>query len=91
MNLDVNFVNNYNYTHGHYDRARDQFERIAEKYPDHAFAHYFLAKTMERQKSKDSNTINFHYDQFQVIMQKDEKWREYAQYFNIKTEPTVKL
>lgn len=41
MNLEANFVRNYNMRTGNYRRAFLYFSEIAKKYPGHAFAHYF--------------------------------------------------
>ena len=47
MNLMVNFVKNWNMSQGHYEKAVSYFKNITDKYPDHAFAHYFLSKAYE--------------------------------------------
>ncbi|NTV89620.1 MAG: B12-binding domain-containing radical SAM protein, partial [Clostridiales bacterium] len=43
MNLDINFVNNFNTRNHRYEKAIIYFDNIAKRYPHHAFAHYALA------------------------------------------------
>lgn len=47
INLNVNFVNNYNLKTGNFETAVKYFSNVTSKYPDHAFGHYFLAKAFE--------------------------------------------
>jgi uncharacterized radical SAM superfamily protein len=47
FNLSVNFVHNYNMKIENYQTAVDYFANVANKYPNHAFGHYFLAKALE--------------------------------------------
>ncbi len=47
MNLSVNFVNNFNLRTGRYDTAIYYFQNVVDKYPDHAFGHYYLAQAYE--------------------------------------------
>lgn len=83
MNLDVNFVNNHNYRNGNYDKAIAYFSKIATRYHDHAFAHYFLAKSLEGIKNNDINRIKELYTKFDNIINSDIKWKEYAEHFNL--------
>ena len=48
INLDVNFVNNRRMRIGEYRVAARCFEDVIERYREHAFAHYFLAKAYEK-------------------------------------------
>lgn len=83
MNLDMNFVNNYNYVNGFYEKAAAYFKGVVDKYPAHAFANYFLAKTMEKITDSNNDTINKYYDKYVKIIEVDSKWREYAKHFNL--------
>lgn len=44
MNLEVNFVRNYNLSAGNFSTAVHYFENVVNKYPDHAFGHHALAR-----------------------------------------------
>lgn len=83
LNLDVNFVNNYNLSKGLYKRAAAYFASVAKRYPQHAFAHYFLVKALECIPDRDQASIKKHYQRFIDIISTDKDWAEYANYFNI--------
>ena len=83
LNLDVNFVNNYNLSHGLFKKAANYFSGITKRYPQHAFAHYFLAKAMEGIPDSDQNSIQEHYKRFKDIISSDKDWRDNANHFNI--------
>jgi len=83
MNLDVNFVNNYNYANGFYKKAATYFKGVADKYPTHAFAHYYLAKTMEKNADSNIDKINNHLKKYEEIIESNIEWQEYAKHFNI--------
>lgn len=81
MNLDVNFINNFNVASGFFDRALSYFVHIAEKYPKHAFAHYVLANIY---KEKNENDLaKTHHDTFIDIINKDMEWKSYADKFDL--------
>lgn len=81
LNLDVNFVKNPNYKNGKFELAFSYFNKIALKYPEHAFAHYYSAKCLEKMnRDEESNIIN-----------SDKKWYEYSQYFEIESPPTPQI
>jgi len=82
MNLLVNFVNNWNMSQGHYEKAASYFKNVAEKYPDHAFAHYFLSKAYEHM-GYDKELIRMHVDAFRYSVENDEKWKGYAKHFGL--------
>lgn len=82
MNLEANFINNYNMRTGNYDKAALYFENIVNKYPDHAFGHYALAQAYKK-KLEDKELINYHIIQFEALINKNEEWLEYAKYFMI--------
>lgn len=81
LNLDVNFVNNYNYANGNYSVALDYFAKLAEKYPTHAFAHYYSSLCYE--KLNNSEKAKVHRCEFEKIIDSDEKWKQHAIYFGI--------
>lgn len=76
LNLDVNFVNNYNYHSGNYKVALGYFSRIAKKYPEHAFAHYYSAKCYK--KLGDNKQAQCHMDEYEKIIERDNFWKQYA-------------
>ena len=82
MNLLINFVNNYNMTHGQFERAAQYFKKVAEKYPEHAFAHYYLAKAYEGMNS-ENELIKKHLSAYNACINNDENWRKYADDFHI--------
>jgi anaerobic magnesium-protoporphyrin IX monomethyl ester cyclase len=82
MNLDVNFVNNYRMKHGDYEIAAKAFREVLKITPDHAFAHYYLAKALER-TAHDSTEINVEMEHFRTIIAGNEEWKGYARFFNI--------
>lgn len=81
INLDVNFINNYDYTHGHYDLAMNGFRDVTGRVPDHAFAYYCMARCY--QKKGNLPAAIDHMQKFIEITEQDKKWKEYADYFNI--------
>jgi len=80
MNLEANFIRNYNLKAGNFQRASVYFKNIVEKYPGHAFAHLFLAKAYEGlMMGKD--LIDYQYHRFQEIIKTDATWNRYANHF----------
>ncbi len=82
MNLDVNFVNNYNMKQGNYKKALQFFENVTKKYPDHAFAHYYLSK-VQKHLNIDTTIIWKNYNKFVEITERDNMWKEYANQFGL--------
>jgi anaerobic magnesium-protoporphyrin IX monomethyl ester cyclase len=83
LNLDVNFVNNYNLSKGLYKKAAQYLSNVAKRYPQHAFAHYFLAKAMEGIPDSNPNSITEHYRNFNDILSSNNEWMNYAIHFNL--------
>jgi tetratricopeptide (TPR) repeat protein len=83
MNLDVNFVNNHNFAQGYYDKAFLYFNRILNKFPDHAFAYYFAAECLKKIENGDKTLVKNYFEKYDIILEKDEIWRKYAEHFNI--------
>jgi len=92
MNLDVNFVNNYRMRIGDYPIARACFEDVATRHENHAFAHYYLAKSLEA-LNEDKEKINETMFRVKKIISEDRVWQEYFDYFDvdIKAEINSKL
>lgn len=82
MNLDTNFVNNYNLRIGNYEIAAQYFNTVAIKYPQQAFAHYFLAKAYEL-GNFNRELISVHREIFNKIINQDVEWKEYSRIFGI--------
>jgi radical SAM superfamily enzyme YgiQ (UPF0313 family) len=83
LNLDVNFVNNYNLSIGMYKKAAGYFDGIAKRYPNHAFAHYFLAKALQYIPDSDQISVQNHYQRYKDIISTDMLWKDYAESFQI--------
>lgn len=69
LNLDVNFVNNYRMRIGDYETALQAFQDVILRYPDHAFAYYYMAKCASKL--------------FRKKMKEHPEWNEYAEYFGV--------
>ncbi|MCP3178425.1 B12-binding domain-containing radical SAM protein [Desulfuromonas sp. KJ2020] len=83
MNLEVNFVQNNNLRTGRYAKAAIRLKNVVDKYPDQAFAHYYLARAYEHLPHVDPKLIQFHRERFYCIIAEDKKWMEYALRFNL--------
>jgi len=82
MNLDVNFVNNRRMRMGEYQVAARCFEDVIERYREHAFAHYFLAKAYEKIGSHDGK-VEENMARYKAIVANNEAWRSHADYFGL--------
>jgi anaerobic magnesium-protoporphyrin IX monomethyl ester cyclase len=69
MNLDVNFINNYNMRNGNYKLAMRVFQDVIERYPDHAIAYYCMMKCAESLYSEQ--------------LQKNPKWSYYLEQLGV--------
>jgi radical SAM superfamily enzyme YgiQ (UPF0313 family) len=85
MNLMVNFVNNHNVKLGNYATAIKYFTNVCDKYPDHAFAHYFVARTY-RLAGTDPVKAAQHYALFEEIISRDSWWAEQTQRYHLETD-----
>lgn len=79
MNLDINFVHNPYMRMGRYDLAAKRFLAILRSVPDHALAHYYLAKCYE----KIGGDAKKEYYIFSDIISKNSFWKKYAEYFQL--------
>jgi anaerobic magnesium-protoporphyrin IX monomethyl ester cyclase len=84
MNLEANFVHNYNLIAGNFHKASLYFKQIVERYPSHAFAHLYLVKAYEGMGEKD-DIIENHKTLFQTIINTNSTWERYATYFGLVT------
>lgn len=82
MNLDLNFINNYDLRHGNYETALIGFNDVIKRVPDHAFAYYCSALCYEKMGNVDKQ--KYCMQMFRDIIDKDEKWRNYCKHFKVK-------
>lgn len=81
MNLDVNFVNNRGMAVGEYKTMAKYFLHLTSVYPDHAFAHYYLAKALS--KLGEFDQANNHHEIFRKIIHENAEWNGYASIFGL--------
>ena len=82
MNLQCNFLNNYHMSQREYRIAANAFRKVVYMYPNHAFAHWFLAKCLEMM-GNNAKEIGEHRDKFKEIVATDKNWAEYAKEFKL--------
>ena len=82
MNLELNFVNNNRFSKGDYKTAILYFEHVANKYPDHALANYYLAKCYEHIPS-GQDKVKLYLDKFKQIIEVSNEQRGYASHFKL--------
>lgn len=82
MNLDVNFVNNFNYSQGYYYKTIEYLKPIAQRYPSHAFAHYYLSKAYIM-SGEYTNKSEEHLNRFYKIINESDIWSKYAKHFKL--------
>ncbi len=88
MNLDVNFVNNRSIRIGQPDVAARCFEDVIERYKQHAFAHYFLAKAYIMMGGHEAK-VRENMDAYRAIVANSDTWKEHAAYFGLDDMPQV--
>jgi len=86
MNLDVNFVNNRRMRMGDYKVAARCFEDVIERYRDHAFAHYFLARAYQKIGGNEMK-VNENFESYKSIIAKNGVWRSHADHFGLIERP----
>ena len=79
MNLDINFVHNPYMRMGEYELAADRFKAILRSIPDHAFAHYYLAKCYE----KIGGDYKKEFAEYEKIVSENDFWIKYAEHFGL--------
>lgn len=76
MNLQVNFVHNYNMRSGNYETAIKYFHNVVTKYPEHAFGQYYLSEAYtqigDREGARQARA------QFDLLVDKNTWWCEHA-------------
>lgn len=82
LNLSANFVNNFNMSQGEYEKAAISFKNVARKYPEHAFAHYFLSKAYDCM-NYDTELVRKHMIAFTHSVENNDMWKKYADYFKL--------
>ena len=82
MNLEANFIKNFNLKAGNFEKASMFFKKITERYPDHAFAHFYLAKSYEGM-GENNEAILFHMNRFSEIVKSEARWEHYASIFKL--------
>ena len=82
LNLAINFVNNYNMAQGEYEKAAVYFTNVTIRYPEHAFAHYFLSKAYEHMNF-DAELVENHISIYTRLVEKNENWKKYKSIFNL--------
>jgi hypothetical protein len=84
MNLDVNFVNNRRMRINDYKTAIASFEEVISRHEEQPFAHYYLAKSIEK-SSGNNETILKHMNRYKEIISKDNEWAITCKKFGLKT------
>lgn len=82
MNLELNFVNNFRLKIKDFEMAKRRFGDLVNKFPNHAFAHYYLAQALKGLNDEPS-IIKRHKDRFMQIVKSEPAWKEYAEYFKL--------
>jgi radical SAM superfamily enzyme YgiQ (UPF0313 family) len=86
LNLEVNFVHNFNLQAGNLDTALQYFQNVVDKYPDHALGHHAIARALE--KRGDSEGAARARARYEQIIEEDAWWRDHARHFGLTGEGT---
>lgn len=84
MQLRVNFVENHNMKTGRYDVPMDYLNNVVNKYPGHAFGHYFLSQC--HRATGDEALADEHLARFLDICGRDDWWRDMAEKYEVPFE-----
>jgi radical SAM superfamily enzyme YgiQ (UPF0313 family) len=85
INLTVNFVHNNNIKLGNFETAIKYFSNVCEKYPDHAFAHYFISLAYSL-AGVDLIKAKEHKSRFHSIVASDPWWAKQVVKYNLEYE-----
>jgi len=85
INLTVNFVYNNNIKLGNFETAIKYFSNVCEKYPDHAFAHYFISLAYSL-AGVDLIKAKEHKSRFHSIVASDPWWAKQVVKYNLEYE-----
>ena len=64
------------------------FEDVIERYKQHAFAHYFLAKAYTMMGGHEAR-VQANMDAYRAIVANSDTWKEHAAYFGLDDMPHV--
>ena len=81
INLDVNFVKNYDMKNGHPTIALNGFKDVINRVPDHAFAHYFSSLCYNQLELKENEQVSM--GKYSEIVSLSDEWKEYAIHFDL--------
>jgi len=81
LNLEANFVENYDLCNGHPNKALLGLEDVLSRVPNHAFAAYYISECY-RQMGDGKNAETYLVKYFDIV-RSHEKWREYANHFGL--------
>lgn len=82
MNLDVNFVHNRRMQDGQYEVAAKAFKQVLDRYSEHAFAYFYLAKAIGLSKGKTDEAL-FARERYLEIIRSSERWQKYNDHFSL--------
>jgi radical SAM superfamily enzyme YgiQ (UPF0313 family) len=86
MNLDLNFVNNYNLRNGNLTTAHQAFREVVSRHPGQPFAQYFLAKCIEAMGSGKAQADK-HFENYRNILASSKTWHDAAKSFGLDLAP----
>jgi radical SAM superfamily enzyme YgiQ (UPF0313 family) len=79
MNLEFNFLENYNMRKHNYEKALLNFNDVLSKYPGHAIAHYCVAVCYDKLANMEKR--DEHFNTYKQIVSKDVFWKKYIEDF----------
>jgi radical SAM superfamily enzyme YgiQ (UPF0313 family) len=78
-NLDVNFVHNHRMRIGDYETAYNTFREVVKRYPEHPFAHYYLAAC----EGELTGNIHRSWAEYRRIISNSPEWYDTAKRFGL--------
>ncbi|MFC1590168.1 B12-binding domain-containing radical SAM protein [Candidatus Omnitrophota bacterium] len=81
INLEVNFVQNYDLRNGHFGLALTGFLDVINRVPNHAFAYYYASICYRKMGKADPEKQCM--SKFQEIVDSSKDWSRYAKHFNL--------
>ena len=89
MQIRVNFVENHNMKISRYDVPMFYMKNVVDKYPGHAFGHYYLSLCYRA--TGDTARADEHFDTFLDICAKDDWWRGMSEKYGVHFAPSPPL
>ena len=90
MNIELNFVENANMRLGRYGKALEAFENVIRVKSDHAIAHYFASKALD--KMHQHAEAIYHFSFAETIVEKSCFWVSFIKDFDLKLSiPLAKI